>query len=126
MGQPLQARPVFGLIGDMALAMKIVKAAKSYYLSVRNFDRAELLIQAARQERPCLVIVDCESREAETFQLLSRLKNEKEMEAVPVVGFVTAVKRKVGEEAQSAGCLRVYLKTEFLNQLESIFVRYAR
>src|SRR3990167_4097910 len=116
----LLGRPVYGLVTDMNLATRIAKTAESLHLGVRNFDKVEPLIQWAKREIPCLVILDWESKEADAYKALKELRELTDLRKTTVIGFVTAAKRQVGEEAQRAGCLKVYLKTDFLKNLDDL------
>ena len=119
-------RAVMALVGGMDLASKIAKSARLHHLSVRNFDKSERLLAAALGEVPAVVLLDFEAREAEAFKFLKALRENAVLKRAAVVGFVSSVKRDVKREAENAGCLRVYLKTEFLAGLDDIWLRYAK
>lgn len=118
-------RSVFALVADMATATHIVKCAAGLHIGVRNFDSAEKLVAQAAIERPFLVILDLEKREAEAFRALNELHKNADLKDVPAVGFVTQAKVMVKPEAEKAGCFRVYMKTEFGRELPDLIARYA-
>ena len=118
-------RGVFALVADMATATQIVKCATGLHVGVKNFDNAEKLVKQAAIERPFLVILDLEKREAEAFRALNELHKNADLKSVPVVGFVTQAKVMVKPEAEKAGCFRVYMKTEFGRELPDLIARYA-
>jgi CheY-like chemotaxis protein len=118
-------RCVFALVADMATATQIVKCAAGLHVGVRNFDSADKLVAQAAVERPFLVILDLEKREAEAFRALNELHKNADLRNVPAVGFVTQAKVMVKPEAEKAGCFRVYLKTEFGRELPDLITRYA-
>jgi len=118
-------RSVFALVADMATAMQIVKCAAGLHVGVRNFDSAEKLVAQAAAEKPFLVILDLEKREAEAFRVLNELHKSADLKSVPAVGFVTQAKVMVKPEAEKAGCFRVYMKTEFGRELPDLIARYA-
>ena len=118
-------RSVFALVADMAAATQIAKCAASLHIGIRNFDSAEKLVAQAATERPFLVILDLEKREAEAFRVLNKLHKNADLKGVPAVGFVTQAKVLVKPEAEKAGCLRVYMKTEFGRELPDLIARYA-
>lgn len=118
-------RSVFALVADMAAATLIVKCADRLHVGVRNFDSAEKLVAQAAVERPFLVILDLEKREAEAFRALNELRKSADLKNVPAVGFVTQAKGMVKPEAEKAGCSRVYMKTEFGRELPDLITRYA-
>ena len=118
-------RGVFGLVRDMAVAAQIAKCAAGLHIGVRNFDKAQKLIEQAVIERPFLVILDLEKCEAEAFRALKELRESADLKNVPAVGFVTQAKAMVKPEAEKAGCSRVYMKTEFSRELANLITRYA-
>ena len=118
-------RGVFALVADMATATQIVKCAAGLHIGVRNFDNAEKLVAQAAIERPFLVILDLEKREAEAFRALNELHKNADLKGIPAVGFVTQAKVMVKPEAEKAGCFRVYMKTEFGRELPDLIARYA-
>jgi DNA-binding NtrC family response regulator len=118
-------RGVFALVADMATATQIVKCAAGLHIGVRNFDNAEKLVAQAAAERPFLVILDFEKREAEAFRALNELHKNADLKSTPAVGFVTQAKVMVKPEAEKAGCFRVYMKTEFGRELPDLIARYA-
>ena len=118
-------RSVFALVVDMVAATQIVKCAAGLHIGVRNFDSAERLVAQASIERPFLVILDFEKREAEAFRVLNELHKNADLKSTPAVGFVTQAKVMVKPEAEKAGCFRVYMKTEFGRELPDLIARYA-
>ncbi len=123
---PVKARRgLYALVRDMAAASRIVKSAGALHVAAQNFDRAQTLLDHARKEKPCLVIVDLETCEVEAFQVLKELRESADLKGVPVVGVVTQAKSMLKPEAEKAGCLRVYLKTEFGRVLPDLIARYA-
>lgn len=117
---------IYGLMADMPAATKIVQMAKSHHLPVRIFDRAASLIQNAKANRPCLVLLDCDAREAQAFEVLKAFSGDADLKGVPIVGYVTQTKLALKQEVERAGCLRAYMKTEFMRELPNIFLRYAK
>lgn len=116
---------VYGLLSNLLLASKLAQAAKHCHLSIHNFDKAEPLLAHARQKMPKLVILDWDDCEAEAFKLLKEMTANADLMKVPRVGFVSNSKRMVRDEAQRAGCTRVYGKAEFPQVLEDLFTRAA-
>ncbi|MBU9889489.1 MAG: hypothetical protein KTQ49_06445 [Candidatus Omnitrophica bacterium] len=117
---------LFALVRDMAMASRVVKNAKALHITARNFDRAQTLLEHASRERPYLVILDLETCEVEAFRVLKELRENADLKRVPAVGVVTQERALVKPEAEKAGCLRVYLKTEFNKTLPDLIARYAQ
>ncbi len=117
---------VFGLLSNLLIATKIAQSAKHLHLGVHNFDKAGPLLEHARQKPPILVILDWDGREAESFKLLKEFAKDAELKKVAVVGFLTNSHQPLKEEAERAGCHRVYPKTEFTKHLDDLLMRYAQ
>ena len=122
-GKP--GRVLYALVRDMAAASRIAKSAGALHVAARNFDRARTLLDHAMKEKPCLVVLDFETCEVEAFQVLKELSENADLKGVSAVGVVTQAKAMVKPEAEKAGCLRVYLKTEFGRELPDLIARYA-
>lgn len=117
---------VFGLVSNLLAASKIAQAAKHCHLDIHNFDKSESLLTHAKIKPPVLVILDWDGCESESFKVLKALKADSALNHVATVGFLSSGKTPVKEEAQRAGCHRVYFKTEFMRDLEALLTRYAQ
>ncbi len=118
---------IWGLSRNIAVASRIAQSARHCRLQVHNFDQSEALIGKIRQERPVLIVMDFDSCEAEAFKVLKEIRGNAEFKDVAAVGYLSAgFKTPLKDEAQRAGCHRVYSKTEFLKDLDLILARYAK
>ncbi len=123
--QPLHGGAIFGLVSNMLMASKIAQAAKHHHLGVHNYDRAETLLEHARAKAPALIIMDWDGCEAQAFETLKKLRADEKLGKVPSVGFMSQSKGHLKEEAERAGCHRVYYKSDFPKLLDELMVRYA-
>ncbi|MDP3919759.1 MAG: hypothetical protein Q8R76_03015 [Candidatus Omnitrophota bacterium] len=114
---------VFALVASVEIATRLVKAAKHCHAQLNNFDDVERLLAFAREKPPMFIILDWDEREAQAFRLLQALRSAG-LDKVPTVGFSSQSKGSLREEAQRAGCHRVYPKSEFIRNLDDIFMRY--
>ncbi len=121
-----QGGAVFGLVSNLLVASKIAQSAKYCHLSIHNFDQAEPLLAHSKQKLPVLIVLDWDEREAEAFKLLEKIKHDEGMKKLPTVGYVSQAKIALKEDAQRAGCHRVYSKSDFLKNLNDILTRYAQ
>lgn len=112
------------LVSDMTVAAKIVKSAQSNHLQIRNFDRAEKFSQFALEKSPSMVILDFDTREADAFEILKTFRANADLSHVPVIGFVSKTKEALKREAETAGCLRVFFRTDFFAGLSDLWIRY--
>lgn len=117
---------VFGLLSNVLVATKMAQAAKHHHVGVHNFDRAEAVIEHVRQKAPFLIVIDWDGCEAEAYKMLKALRSDEAFKKIAVIGYVSQVKVDVKREAERAGCDRVYLKAEFMKDLENIVMRYAK
>lgn len=118
---------VFGLSRNVQVATLVAKSGKHCNMAVHNFDHAEALIAKMKTEAPALVAMDFDTCEAEAFKVLKELCSNAEFKHVAAIGYLSAgFKTPVREEAQRAGCQRVYTKTEFFKELDLILARYAK
>ncbi|MDD5217452.1 MAG: hypothetical protein PHN49_04305 [Candidatus Omnitrophica bacterium] len=122
----MTSRVIFVLVSHMALAMRIVQVVKEHHLNVRNFDKADRMVESARLERPAFAILDYDDCEAEAFKVLKAFASDAVLKTIPVVGFVSQSKVMVKTEAERAGCLRVYLKTDFMRSFDDLILRYVQ
>ena len=122
----LKGGVVFGLVADLLMATRIAKAAKQCHLGVHNFDNAGALISHVREKKPVLIILDWDTREAEAFKVLKELSLYADLKSVATVGYVSGSRESLKQEAQRAGCHRVYGKTEITRDLEYLLARYAQ
>ncbi len=117
---------IYGLVSNLFFASKIAQSAKHTHLAVHNFNKASPLLEHAKTRRPRLVIIHWEGCEAEGFNLLKQFRENVDLKGVPVVGYLSHTKAATKEEAQRAGCQRVYLKSEFTHILDDLLARYAQ
>lgn len=117
---------VYGLVSNLLFASKIAQSAKHCHLSVHNFDKAGPLLEHAKMKAPVLVILDWDGCEAEAYKILKEFRQNADLKGVPTIGYVSHVKTALKEEAQRAGCHRVYPKSEFTRILDELLARYAK
>ena len=120
-----QGGVVYGLLSNILAATRAAKAAKHHQFGIHNFDKAEPLLKQMKAVRPKLVMLDWDGCEAESFKFLNDFRKSADLKGVGVIGFASGMKQVLKEEAQRAGCQRVYSKTEFMNQLEDLMGRWA-
>ncbi len=114
---------VYGLVRDMSMASRIAKYAQLCNLSAYNCDKAAALIEHVRVQKPVLMILDFENCEGEAFQALKEFRGNADLKKVPLVGYVSQTRVMVKEEAERAGCDRVFMKTAFLKELPDLIAR---
>ncbi|HOE68825.1 MAG TPA: hypothetical protein PK997_05340 [Candidatus Omnitrophota bacterium] len=117
---------MYGLVRDLTIAGHLVKCAARFGLKARNFDHAGAFMASVRELRPFLAVLDFDNLEVEAYKTLNEMRGNADFRSVPLVGFVSRSRIAVKNEAEQAGCDRIYLKTEFLHGLSDIITRYAK
>lgn len=123
--EPHSGGLIYGLLKDLLMATKIAHAARHCHLAAHNFDHSEPLVSHLKQRKPVLIIFDWDACESEAYKVLKEMNQNADFKSVANIGYVTGVKTVLREEAQRAGCHRVYHKTEFVHELDLILARYA-
>ncbi len=126
LGTGLHGGAVFGLVSNLLFASKIAQSAKHHHLGAHNFDKADPLLEHAKARPPMLVILDWDGCEREAFKVLKAFREDKALQAIPVVGYLSHTKIELKKEAETAGCLRVYTKSEFTRVLDDLVIRYGQ
>src|SRR5436190_11657756 len=80
---------VLGLVSNILFATKIAQAAKHCHLSVHNFDRAQPLVEHAKEKPPLLVILDWDGCEAEAYKVLKEIQANADLKTVAAIGYRT-------------------------------------
>jgi CheY-like chemotaxis protein len=104
----------------MFFASKIRAVAAHLGVEVRFARSAVAAVEAAREERPSLVIVDLHSRQCDPFTLAESLKADEHLRALPLVGFFSHVQTVLQRRAERAGYDRVMPRSAFTKHLPEI------
>lgn len=117
----MESKTISVLVDDMFFASKINGAAAGAGRLVVRVKSREHLEQLAANP-PVLVIVDLNSDRIDPLEAIKFLKLTRELNPVPIVGFVSHVQTELIRNAQMAGCDYVMPRSafsEFLNQIVS-------
>lgn len=117
------AGDVVVLTSDLDITQKLSQTAKNYHFRVFYKDKADTLTAFTEGKKVVLIIIDFSRLEAEGFKLLSRISRDERFRKTHIVGYVTQTKADIKREAQSLGCERVFGKTEFFKEMDSILTR---
>jgi CheY-like chemotaxis protein len=111
---------VLAAVDDMFFASKIRATAEHLGLEVRFARSAKAVIEAAREEKPSLVIVDLHSQRCDPLLLAEALKADEHLRALPLIGFFSHVETELQRQAERAGYDRVLPRSAFTKQLPEI------
>jgi CheY-like chemotaxis protein len=115
-------RRVLAAVGDLFFASKIRGTAQHLNVSVEFSRSADSLFDAAKLEVPSLIILNLESEAADPLGLAARLKQDEQLRAVPLVGFLSHVRTDLQQSARAAGVDHVLPRSAFTNRLADILL----
>jgi CheY-like chemotaxis protein len=107
-------------VEDLFFASKIRATAAHLGMKVSFVKSAMAALEAARQKRPSLIIVDLHAPKCEPFALARQLKLDQQLREIKLVGFFSHVQTELMSEAQAAGYNKVLPRSAFTRQLPEI------
>lgn len=107
------------LVDDMFFAAKINSAAEACGRQIERVKSREQL-EALRADPPSLVIIDMNSDRLDPIETIRYLKTHADLNAVPIVGFVSHVQTALIRNAQTAGCDYVLPRSAFTKMIIEI------
>lgn len=78
------------------------------------------LLDAARENRPDLLILDLSSERFAPLELLRELSEDEKLSDIPTVGFLPHVEKDLAKAAREAGCGKVMARSAFTKELPKI------
>ena len=113
-------RNIIAVVDDLFFASKIRGTAEELGVSASFARGVEEVIEAARLDRPSLIICDLHSSKVNPMELARRLKADKELRSIPLLGFFSHVQTELQQEAEEAGFDRVLARSLFTKSLALI------
>ena len=107
------------LVDDMFFAVRINSAAEACGRKIDRVKSREQL-EGLRAAPPSLVIIDLNSDRLGPIETIRYLKTQADLNAVPIVGFVSHVQTDLIRSAQTAGCDYVLPRSAFTQMLVEI------
>ena len=83
----------------------------------------EAVIEAAKKEKPSLIIADLHSQRCDPISLAQRVKSDEELRLVPLFGFFSHVETELKNQAEQAGFDHVLPRSAFAKNLSKILLR---
>jgi CheY-like chemotaxis protein len=115
---------LIALVDDLLFLSRIREAGRSAGIEVRAVRDASDLLAAARQHGR-LVLVDADSERLPWQAAVAALRAEPELDALPVIAFVSHVRADLAEAARAAGASRVLARSAFVKELPELVARAA-
>jgi PleD family two-component response regulator len=117
---------VLAIVDDMFFASKIRATAEAVGVQVRFLRSVEKLIEAAREAKPGLVVVDLHNTKLDPVALATELKANDELKAIPLLGFFSHVHADLQRNAVAAGYDQVIPRSVFSRDLAQILATTQR
>jgi CheY-like chemotaxis protein len=114
------SRHVIALINDLFFTSKIRATAEGLGISIRSVRTPELLLSAAREARPDLIIINLEAENVNTIELAKTIVSDTELNSIPIIGFSSHVLVDLQNAAKEAGYTRVLPRSAFTSKLPEI------
>ncbi len=115
---------VIALVEDLLFLSRIREAAQGSGLEVRALRRIEE-VAAAATEGAALVLVDADSDRLPWPAALDALLAEPALAGVPVVAFLSHVRKDRAETARAHGATRVLARSAFVQELPALLANAA-
>ncbi len=113
-------RIVIAAVDDMFFAAKIKETAKALGIVVSFPRTIPALLSLAIDEPPQLFIADLHNARLNPMELATRLKDDKSLSSVPLLGFFSHVNVELQRQAVEAGYDEVVPRSLFARDLASI------
>lgn len=113
-------RTVIAVVDDLFFASKIRGTGEQLGVTVRFARTLDALAEAARRDRPSLIICDLHSQKIDPNEMAKRLKSDEQLNSIPLLGFFSHVQVELKQQAEQAGFDRVIPRSAFHAQLVEI------
>lgn len=124
MGEIKRSKNIIALVDDLLFSSRIREGARGLDITLEFVRSQEGLAERLNTKRPSLVILDLDSRSANPLQAIRDIKSSADLKDIPILGYLSHVKRELKEEAVRAGCNLVLPRSRFARDLREILTRY--
>jgi PleD family two-component response regulator len=104
----------------MFFAAKIRATGDALKVPLRFARKPEEIINAAREEKPSLIIFDLHAERLDPFELARELKGDDELRHIRLLGFFSHVQTELERKARDAGFDQVMPRSAFTRKLAEI------
>lgn len=111
---------IIAVVDDLFFASKIRGTAEALGVTVRFARSVEAIIQAARLDKPSLVICDLHSQRVDPIEVARELKADEQLNSIPLLGFFSHVQTELQQQAEAAGFDQVLPRSAFSKNLGRI------
>ena len=111
-------RSIVACVEDLFFRSKIEATGRHLNVPIR-FAEANDLARAAGEEGTAAVLLEL-STNGECFDVVRKLRGNRETSDVPVIGFLRHTDRELAKQAEAAGLTRVLPRSEFSETLPDL------
>jgi two-component system cell cycle response regulator DivK len=113
---------VIAVVDDLFFASKIRGTAEALGVTAIFARNVSVTLEAARRDRPSLIICDLHSQKVDPIELAKQLKADKELRSIPLLGFFSHVQTELQQQGEAAGFDRVLPRSAFSKHLSEILM----
>lgn len=111
---------ILAAIDDMFFAAKVRATAEALGVEIKFHRRLEMLVNAAAEQAPDLILVDLHNEKVDPIQLAVQLKANETTRTTKLLGFFSHVQTDLQRAAQEAGYDEVIPRSVFSRDLGKI------
>ena len=113
-------RNIIAVVDDLFFASKIRGTAEELGITARFARRIDATVEAARRDRPSLIICDLHSQKVDPMELARQLKADEQLRSIPLLGFFSHVQTELQQQAEAVGFDQVMPRSAFSKYLGDI------
>ena len=114
---------ILAVLDDLMFTSKIRTTAAQLGVVVAFARSAESALAEMRKTPPVLVILDLNNARTQPLSIVSAMKADAALSAIPTLGYASHVQTDVIEAARAAGVQDVLARSAFTQQLPAILQR---
>ena len=111
---------IIAVVDDLFFASKIRGTAEALGVTTSFARKVSVMLEAARRDRPSLIICDLHSQKVDPMDLAKQLKADEQLRSIPLLGFFSHVQIELQRQAEAAGFDQVIPRSSFTNNLAEI------
>jgi PleD family two-component response regulator len=114
---------ILAILDDLLFTSKIRGAAGQMGVALTVSRSRDGALQEMRERRPSLVILDLNNPRTDPIGIVTTMRGDADLQAIPTVGYVSHVDSATIEAARQAGIGEVFPRSAFASRLPEILAR---
>jgi CheY-like chemotaxis protein len=111
---------IIAVVDDLFFASKIRGPSEELGVTARFARDLDAVIEAARRDRPSLIICDLHSQKVDPMEVARKVKGDEELRSIQLLGFFSHVQTELQRLAEEAGFDQVMPRSAFSKHLGDI------